>query len=443
MNRICNMTLLLNILILMFIGSSVSAQSNFDIEGGQSRFRLPFELVNNLVIIPVELNGVEMSFLLDTGVETSLLISPEKDSLNLHNLSIRYVIGPGASKPIRALHSTDNTMKIDKAVSTNFDVYIVTDKDLLLSSRMGVPIQGIIGYDFFKDFILDFNYKRKILKVYKPEAYIKKKCRKCDEFKLSFFNNKPYLQANISKSLKKDIPVNLLIDSGLGDALWLFPNKSKGIEIPDKHFDDFLGYGIGGSVHGKRSRIRELNLGEFSLKEITASFPDTLYFKGIENAKSRDGSIGAQILKRFRVTFDYGDKILRLKPNSNFKDPFEYDMSGIVIAHNGYNLVKEIHNHRQTKNTDEGIEVYKSSYQVNFSLKPQYKVTEIRPSSPAEVAGIKKGDLILSINGKATHNYGLSQILSFLCTEEGDRIKLKIMRNSVEKVIIFRLERIL
>lgn len=433
---------LFNIIFLM-LTSLVTAQSNFHIEGGKTQFSLKFELVNNLVIIPVEFNGVEMSFLLDTGVETSLLITQSEDSLNLNKLSERYVTGPGASEPIRALHSTNNIIKIDKASSTNFEVFIVPDEGLLLSSYMGVPIQGILGYDFFKDFILDFNYKRKILKVYKPEGSKIKKCRACHQFQLTFFNNKPYIKANISNNFKKNIPVNLLIDSGSGDALWLFQNKSKGIVVPDKNFDDFLGYGIGGSIHGKRSRITNIKLGKFSMKDITTSFPDSLYFNGSENADFRDGSIGSKILTRFRVIFDYGNKTMRLEPNSSFKDPFEYDMSGIVIAHDGYNLIKETNNIQRANNTNGAIEVYKSRYQVNFSLKPQYKVVEIRPGSPAAEAGIKKGDFILSINGKATNNYNLSKILSFLCAEEGDRIKLKVVRNSVEKVIIFKLERIL
>lgn len=436
------MKILFNIIFLMLTGL-VTAQSNFHIEGGKTRFSLKFELVNNLVIIPVEFNGMKMSFLLDTGVETSLLITQSEDSLNLKNLSKRYVTGPGASEPIRVLHSTNNTIKIDKASSTNFEVFIVPDKGFLLSSYMGVPIQGIIGYDFFKDFILDFNYRRKILKVYKQEDSKIKSCRGCHEYQLTFFNNKPYVKANITNNFKKNIPVNLLIDSGSGDALWLFQNKSKGILVPDENFDDFLGYGIGGSIHGKRSRIKNIKLGKFSMEEITTSFPDSVYFNESENVDFRDGSIGAKILTRFRVIFDYGNKTMRLKPNSSFKDPFEYDMSGIIIAHDGYNLIKETNNIQRTNNTNGGVEVYKSSYQVNFSLKPQYKVAEIRPGSPAEQAGIRKGDLILSINGKATNNFNLSKILSFLCAEEGDRIKLKIARNSVEKVIIFKLERIL
>lgn len=436
------MKLFINI-ILFIISGLAAAQSNFYIEGGKNQFKIKFELVNNLVIIPVEFNGEEMSFLLDTGVETSLLISPREDSLNLNKLSERYVAGPGANKPIKALHSKGNTIKIDKAFSTNFEIYVVPDKDLLLSSYMGVPIQGIIGYDFFKDFILDFNYQRKILKVYSRDGYKVKSCGDCRDLNLNFFNNKPYVKANITNDFKKNIPVNLLIDSGSGDALWLFQNKSKGIEIPDQNFDDFLGYGIGGSIYGKRSRIKEINIGDFKMEEITTSFPDSMYFKGIENAESRDGSIGATILTRFRVTFDYRNATLRLKPNSKFKDPFEYDMSGIVIAHDGYNLIKETININRSNEPNDGIEVYKSSNQVNFSLKPQYKVAEIRPGSPAEQAGIRKGDLILSINGKSINNYDLSRILSFLCEEEGNRIKLKIIRNSVEQVIIFNLERIL
>ncbi|RZN75438.1 MAG: aspartate aminotransferase, partial [Winogradskyella sp.] len=57
--------------ICLFVLLSVGLQSI-----GQNRFSLPveksskirFQLINNIIVLPVELNGVKLSFVLDTGV---------------------------------------------------------------------------------------------------------------------------------------------------------------------------------------------------------------------------------------------------------------------------------------------------------------------------------------------------------------------------------------
>src|SRR5690606_41878006 len=73
--------------------------------------------------------------------------------------------------------------------------------------------------------------------------------------------------ANISGNIGgKTLPLSLLVDSGSGDALWLFENE-EGINLPEENFHDFLGYGISGSIYGSRSRIGEINFGKYQLPD--------------------------------------------------------------------------------------------------------------------------------------------------------------------------------
>ncbi len=60
---------------------------------GQGQFNLPgkkqdkikFELINNLIVLPIEINGVELSFLLDTGVSKPILFNiTNTDSLQMN-----------------------------------------------------------------------------------------------------------------------------------------------------------------------------------------------------------------------------------------------------------------------------------------------------------------------------------------------------------------------
>jgi len=437
------------ILIVFICCVNISkAQGVFQIDGGKDKFDLSFQSVNDLVVIPIEINGVELSFLLDTGVESSIIFSlEEKDSLNVKNATDILLRGWGEGDAITAIKSTGNTVRLGKASHSNFTVYIVYDHQISLSNRLGLPVHGIIGYDFFKDFVIDFSYTKNRLTAYNADSYVYDKCKRCDDFDLVFHKNKPYIKVLVSVDNKDFIPMDLLIDSGSGDALWIFEAPDLGIKIPNQNFEDFLGFGMGGSVYGKRARVNHLKVGKFQLKGVTASFPDTLYFAGVTTYGSRNGSLGSQVLKRFHSTFDYKNKRLRLKPNKNFREPFEYNMSGIVLAHEGYTVVKDFENNNSPVFSEtegfKGVVVYKSYSKVKFKLEPQYVIVEIRPNSPAALAGLKIGDLVETINKKPSYNYELSEINKMFSSEEGKTVRLKIKRNGVSFNIQFKLKRVL
>lgn len=437
------------LLVFLCFFNISKAQGVFKIDEGKNKFDLSFQAVNDLVVIPIEINGVELTFLLDTGVESSIIFSlEEKDSLNVKNATDILLRGWGEGEAITAIKSTGNTVRIGSASHSDFTVYIVYDHDISLSNRLGLPIHGIIGYDFFKDFVVEFSYTKERLIAYNIDSYDYKRCRRCDDFDLVFHKNKPYIKVLVSIDNKDFIPMDLLIDSGSGDALWVFEAPDLGIKIPDENFEDFLGFGMGGSVYGKRARVDNLKLGKFQLDRVTASFPDTLYFAGVSTYKSRNGSLGSQVLKRFSSTFDYKNKRLRLKPNKNFREPFEYDMSGIVLAHEGYTIVKDFENNNspvfsESEDAFKGVVVYKSYSKVKFKLEPQYIIAEVRPNSPAALAGLKVGDLVETINKKPAYNYELSQISKMFSSGEGKTIKLKIKRNGVSLDIRFELKRVL
>ncbi len=423
------------------------SQNDFVIDNEEGEFKQKFELVNDLVIVPVEVNGRKMSFLLDTGVTSTILFSlTTEDSASVKSPRIIYLRGMGIGKPLRALKSNHNNFRIGDALSRDHSLYIIEGAIFDISNRLGFPLNGILGYDFFKDFVIEFNYKRKFMKVYNKEQYEYRRCRRCIDIPLKFYKNKSYLTGMVSISGEEDHQVELLLDTGSGDAIWLFKNKDKGIYLPDRSFEDFLGFGINGSVYGHRSRIHELSLGKYQLEEITASFPDSLALKTVSSFEERDGSIGAQVFKRFHSVIDYKGKNLRLKPNNDFNDPFEYNMSGVVVKHDGYRVIKSeapLNSFKIEDDNAEGIEVYNTQRQVMYSLEPSYEVAEIRPNSPAEMAGLKIGDEILKLNGRPAYRYDLERILEIFTSREGKRIRLEILRQGKKIKVEFRLERIL
>ncbi len=434
--------------LLLLVAFNGRSQSGFSLPDDQKSERMNFKFINNLIVIPVEINGVELSFLLDSGVNTPILFNlSENDSVDLRNVQDIYLRGFGDGEPIRALKSTYNRVKVKNIYNNNLDLYVILDQKINFSPRLGIPIHGIIGYDLFKDFVVEINYAAKRLKFYDPDNYKYKPCRKCDDFELTFYKNKPYIDLSADFSGNKDVPVKLLIDSGSSDALWLFEDDQERVSVPNAYFEDFLGRGLSGSIYGKRARVDNLHVGKFTLKDAKVAFPDSTSLVFVKRYKERNGSLGAEILKRFNMVVDYPHGKLRLKKNARFADSFKYNMSGIELQHNGIRVVRELQSRYQSaiKNDDNNsgaVEIVLNRTYA-YSLEPALEIAEVRKNSPAEEAGLKTGDVILRVNGKDSHRYSLQEVMEMLQDKEGKRIQLLVDRKGRRLKFQFELKKLL
>ena len=438
--------LIVSFLCLNYFGFS---QSKFIVQNTKQTDKIKFKLLNNLVVIPVEINGVVLSFILDTGVSKPIIFNflNVPDTLKVKNTETIYLRGLGEGESVKALKSTNNIFKVGDAIKLDQELYAVYDANLNFAPRLGAPVHGIIGYDLFKDLIVEVNYSRKHIRLTNPNKHRYKDCKKCERINLEFYNNKPYIDAEV-KIHNRRIPIKLLIDSGGSDSLWLFEDDSLGIKSENKFFNDFLGHGLSGSVFGKRSRIDAFYLKSFELTNANVAYPDSSSISFARNFKDRNGSLAGNILKRFNVIFDYQKAIITIKKNVHFREEFSYNRSGIELAHEGVRLVREIDNtilvdknegqqNNQTVNSNKIV----IDTQYKLSLKPAYAIVELREGSPAERAGLQLEDIVLSINNKPSYNYTLQELTQQFYDDVGKRIRLKVERNGRVLSYSFNLEK--
>ncbi|WP_418602718.1 aspartyl protease family protein [Hwangdonia sp.] len=434
-------------LILLFfcLSNAAYSQGKFVIQNKKRSDRIKFKLINNLIVIPVEINGVELSFLLDTGVSKPIIFNflNVSDTLKIKDTKKIYLRGLGEGESVEALKSRNNVFKVGDAIKLNQDLYAVYDANLNFAPRLGVPVHGILGFDLFKDLVIEINYMHKYIRITEPTSYRYKTCKKCEIFSLEFYNNKPYINAEI-KIKNKPIPVKLLIDSGGSDALWLFEDDTLGIVSSNRYFEDFLGHGLSGSVYGKRSRIDEFSLKNFVLKNANVAFPDSSSISHAKKITGRNGSLAGNILKRFNIIMDYRNAKVTFKKNGHFKEKFSYNKSGIELAHNGVRFVKEresfVPNNNLSNDTNQNGTRIVFDARYKFSLKPAYAIVELRVDSPAHRAGLQNGDVVLSINGKPAHQYTLQQLMYSFYDDDGKKIKLRVDRNGRVLSYAFLLE---
>ena len=435
------------VLVFLFFILSIKAQSEFKFYGTNDNVQsIRFQLINNLIVIPVDVNGSHLSFILDTGVDKTILFNLSKvDSVGLNNVKKITLQGLGDGTPVEALLSQKNNIKIKSYISTNENIYVILRDKFDISSKMGITIHGVIGHSLLKDAIVKINYNTKMIYFYNPQTFKISSCKKCEVFPLQFYRNKPYIKAKVQLDTIGNIKtaVKLLIDTGGSDAIWLFENTKEVIKTPKRSFRDILGEGFSGTIYGNRSRVKELSLGRFRIKNPTVSFLDSASTYYARQFATRNGSVGGNILKRFKVWIDYPNKQITLKKNGSFRGGFEYNMSGIDVVYNGKILVKELENilvgefdSNQGANRSNTIS-FVSNYQFRF--KPSYVIHKVVEKSPGGIAGLLKGDIILKINGEPAHQYSLKQLLGKFQEKHNKRIRMVVKRGFEVLKFEFRL----
>lgn len=419
----------------------MNAQNRFEIKNG-SKVVIPFKLINNLIFIPININGAELTFMLDSGVTENTIFSLEDKEIKLSQMEKMKFSGLGGNRSIEGFKSDLNIGKIGKNfVNDSLMLYIIQDEEFNISSHIGIPVNGFMGYHFFKDYPIIIDYSLRKITVFKDRKLFEKKIRKFEEFTISIEKNKPYIFADVEMTSEKK-PSKMLIDIGNSDAIWLFPTLIKDFVYNRPNIEDFLGRGFNGDIYGKRSRIHQLHLGNFKFEKPLTAMPDEFSIQHLNLAKDRKGSIGGEIMSRFTVAFDYKNEKIYLRKNNRYQDPFHFNMSGLDFKQDGLQWEKDYLTFRtlNEKSTSGDIQTYNSNLQYKFILKPLFSIAGVRKDSPAGKAGLKKDDQLIIINGKKTSEMTLNKIMEMMKSDEGKTIYITVNRKGLELKFSFTLE---
>lgn len=445
----CSMFRPKNFFLLVFFGffgllvQSQSAQ--WQLNSRNSKIRIPFEKINNLVVFSLELNGLKRNFIFDSGVRKTLVFYEEDlqnfDPSKAEKISIQ---GLGGAAELIGFRSKGNQLRYKKLSVQNFEVLWINAAHFEFSKRMGLAIGGIIGVDFLRNFRVTLDYKRKqlILESFNRLFKAPKKSRK---YPLSFIHEKPFIPIDVE--LGEDVKHQgiVLMDSGSSDALWLFEGQQQMIAQPP-YFQDFLGRGITGDVYGKRGKVKRLKLAGQTLKDVKVAYPDTTYFRATTFNGNRIGSIGGELLSRFWICWDYAHNAVYLKERKNINASFYYNLSGLEVQYSSLALVRErvypeLSSGKENGSGFEGKQIFLQP-RYTYKLRPLVEISEVRPGSPAAEAGILAGDILVRINGKPSERMKLSEVNALLQQKPGRKIQLVLRRKFREFKVQLRLREV-
>jgi hypothetical protein len=412
------MAQILSLCLLTILGwGQGSDRFGYFLTGRSSFARIPFELHSNLIIVPVTVNQSDtLRFVLDTGVSTTIITDPAA----IANQKLKFtrqvkLVGAGDGQSLMASVSTGNTLKMGRMMAT-FQNLVVLESDILkLSEVVGTPIHGIFGYEVFNNFVVTIDFLNKELLLYSPQSY-KYRPYKGDKYPIVIEETKPYTNIMALVENGKTLPLKVMIDTGAGHALLLDKFDNQQIKLPEKTIRTQLGRGLNGIISGSMGRIAKVRFGKHTLNNLIASYPDSLSFgMKLSINTERQGNIGCELLRRFRVTFNYGEQYMVLKPiRSLMKEAFEHDMSGIEIRAKG----------DKDKNR-------------------KYIIDNVTEGSPAWQAGLEEDDELIFINDQLTNDLTISDMYRLLQKGNGKEVSFFVRRNGQIQYVKFKLKRMI
>lgn len=376
-------------------------QSGFIFDNPRKKsITLNFKTSSNLIIIPVTINNSDtLNFILDTGVSYPIITElPFVNKLNLNFLEPIKIKGLGEGEQLTAYRSGNNTIQIQGLVAYDQEIHMVINENFQISHILGIPVHGLIGFNLFKDYVVKIDYPQHKITLIKPEHFKYNQSEKDIVMPLIFEQNKPFVRTSIVTDKNEEVPVKLLVDTGASDALWLSTTSDSRISLPENHIETFLGRGLSGDLYGTKGRIGAIWVGPLVLYEPIVAFPEAELVDKLIGQNSRNGTLGAEILRRFYVTMDYPNQRLILRPNSNLKEDFNYNMSGLEVT-----------------NPMPGL--------------PIFVVSNIQKNSPAYYAGIQENDQIIALNNTSHKALTLNDINLLFQSHEDRRIKVTVLRN--------------
>jgi len=383
------------------------------IDPRQHRLKLPFKLINNLIVIPIQINNSDtLNFILDTGLNTSIICELSTgESLNLNYAREIQLQGLGAGQSLEAIHTYGNQINVSGIKGINQDYFVLLNNIFHLSNKLGYKIHGILTFNVFNAFIVEINYEDEEIIFHDPGHFrYRKNTRNYITLPLIIHETKPYIHLKIQLNDGRLIPIKVLFDTGASNSLWMDFNSIPDFTMPDGAQPSFLGSGLSGEVFGHLARFDKVYLDHFELEDVVVSLPDSnsiIHAIGMDN---RNGSVGAEILRRFNIIIDYPNELITLSKNSKFSDPFSHNMTGIEL-----------------------IAPYPG---MNY-----YTVSQLRENSPGEKSGIKINDEIISINHQDATDLTLNEIYKLFQSKEGKKLKIVVNRDGERIRLIVELER--
>jgi len=279
---------------------------------------IPFELSERgHIFLRVRVNNSEpLWFILDSGSGDTVLNYRLIKKLNLKIEAEGEASGAGGDQA--AVLTTGLSLDVSGVKLTHQDIPAIDFQRL--EKSIGREIDGMLGYDFIRRFVVEVDYETLIMKVHNATGYRYHGPGQV----MPITNEADHPHINLTAILPGHDPLagKFIVDGGAGGVTLEFSNafvESHKLLESAQILETKTLAAIGGTHTISYARGESIQIGRLRLSKPIIGFSGTP--RGSQNAPKIAGLIGTKFLRRFTVIYDDKRHRIIFEPNRSFAIP--------------------------------------------------------------------------------------------------------------------------
>jgi len=360
----------------------VERVTDFTLPSGMTT--IAFELVDNHVALPVMIDGKgPFTFLFDTGGQ-NIIDADVAKQLGLG------AAGGGAGSGVGSATEAIQFATVDAlgvgGATLRKQTFAVAPVHAGFGMSSGKPVDGLIGFEVLARFVTTFDYGTNTVMLRTPDAA--KPVTQGKTIPFAFNGGHPMVDCAIG-----GYAGSCVLDTGSRIGLTVltpFLAAHPSIAPSNVTAVGANGFGVGGASLGRLGRTT-LQLAGYTIPGVITDL--STQTQGAFADPYYAGNVGAGVLKRFALTFDYAHQTVAFVPDAGFAAHDTYDRSGAFLITQGGKIV----------------------------------VADVRPGTPAATAGLVRGDVLATVGGRDAGTLGLAGVRDAFRSAPGTAIGLHVV----------------
>lgn len=349
---------------------------DFAFPAGHAQVEVPFELRGGHLFVKVMLNGKGPYRMLFDSASSSVLLPKTAASLGVAPSG-----GEGNVSVARIDRVELGGVLLERQSFATADI-----AEFLRRVEGMADLAGVIGFEVFRRLPVKLDYERGRATLYDPARF--RYTGNGVRVPVELRGQQAAVRGRVD-----DYAGLFLVNTGNRGSLTLSQSFAEQHKLRERYrskVEAVYGASVAGPLRGTLARVRTLELGDITVRDPVTML--SLTDAGALAERDVAGSVGNGVLMRFAATFDLPGGSLYLDKTASTGKPDTWDRAGLWVERG-----------------DKGFEV-----------------VHVVEGSPAALAGVKPGDVIVAVDGKPWAAVTLASLRDVFSSAPGRKVRLRM-----------------